>query len=122
MATTEEIVTAFGDAWNEADESKRRELLALSWADEGRFVDPQSDVTGREALLALISGFQKRMAGARIDGTSGVQVHHDKIRFNWKLIGADGKTMIEGLDFGELAEDGRIRLIVGFWGDPPPAS
>ena len=122
MATTEEIVQAYGDAWNEADEGKRRELIDLSWADDGRFVDPQSDVTGREALFALISGFQKQMAGARIDATSGVQVHHDKIRFNWKLVGADGKTMIEGLDFGELAEDGRIRSIVGFWGDPPPAS
>jgi len=32
---------------------------------------------------------------------------------------AQGKAVLEGIDFGELAPDGRIKLIAGFWGPLP---
>ena len=120
--TTQQIAEAYGAAWNETNESKRRALLEQSWADGGVYTDPQSHVEGREALLALIAGFQQQAPGARIVATSGVDSHHGKLRFTWKMAGADGTTIIEGIDFGELAPDGRIQRIVGFFGPPPPMS
>ena len=70
MSNTEEVVAAYMAAWNEADEGKRRRLLERAWADDGAYTDPQSDVAGREALVALIGGMHSQMAGARIDVTS----------------------------------------------------
>lgn len=122
MADTQEIVEAYGAAWNEPDEAERRRLLERSWANDGVFVDPQSHAEGREALLGLIADFQRQLSGAQIVTTSGIDVHHNVVRFTWAVRGADGSTMMEGIDFGELAEDGRLRKIVGFWGPPPAAA
>ena len=122
MTSTQQIVEAYGAAWNETDEAKRRGLLEKAWADDGVYTDPQSHVEGRDALLTLIAAFQSHAAGARIVPTSAADEHHGKLRFTWKMIGADGNTIIDGIDFGELAPDGRIKRIVGFFGPPPPAT
>ena len=117
--STQQIVEAYGAAWNEPDEAKRRALLEQSWTNDGVYTDPQSHAEGRDALLALIAGFQAQAPGARIAATSHADEHHGKLRFTWKMLGADGSTVIEGIDFGELAPDGRIKRIVGFFGPPP---
>ena len=119
MSNTEEVVAAYTAAWNEPDEGKRRRLLEVAWADDGAYTDPQSDVAGREALVALIGGMHAQMPGALIDVTSKTDLHHDKLRFAWRFVSGDGAMTIDGIDFGELAEDGRLRKIVGFWGQPP---
>jgi len=119
MPTAKEVVEAYGASWNEPDESKRRELLDLSWADDGVFEDPRDRAEGREALLKLIAGFREAIQGASIVPTSGVDEHHGLIRFTWRIDDPQGKALLEGIDFGELAPDGRIKRIVGFWGPPP---
>jgi hypothetical protein len=116
----QEAVTMYGNAWVETDEAKRRALLEKAWADDGVYTDPQSHVEGRDALIALIGGFQQQ-SGASIVATSGADVHHGKLRFTWKMLGADGNAVMEGIDFGELADDGRIKRIIGFFGPPPAA-
>jgi hypothetical protein len=45
-----------------------------------------------------------------------VDLHHGRLRFAWKLTDASGRTVVEGIDFCELAPDGRLRRIVGFFG------
>ncbi len=119
--STQEIVETYASAWNEPDESKRRTLLEKAWADDGVYTDPQSHVEGREALIQLIAGFHQQAPGARILPASGVDEHHGRLRFGWKMAGADGSTVIEGIDVGELAPDGRIQRIVGFFGPLPAA-
>ena len=37
------------------------------------------------------------------------------IRVTWRAVGADGKTLVEGIDFGEVANDGTLKKIVGFF-------
>ena len=119
--SAQEIAETYGAAWNETDEARRRALLEKAWADDGHYTDPQSDAKGRDELVALIGGFQQMMPGSRLASTSAVDEHHGHLRFTWKIAGADGKTVMEGIDFGELADDGRLKRIVGFFG-PPPAS
>ncbi len=119
--TTQQIVDSYGASWNETDDAKRRALLEQSFADEATYTDPQSDVSGREALVAHIAGFHQTFAGAKIVATSAVDEHHERFRFTWIMQAADGSTMMEGIDFGELAPDGRIKKIVGFFGPPPLA-
>jgi hypothetical protein len=114
-----EIVEAYGASWNEPDEAKRRELLERSWADDGVFEDPRDRAEGRDALLQLNAGFREQLPGGSIVMTSGVDEHHGLVRFTWRIDDAQGKPLLEGIDFGELAADGRIQRIVGFWGAPP---
>lgn len=118
---TNEVVQAYMAAWNEADEPTRRELLEKAWAEDGRYTDPMSDAPGREALVALIAQFQRQMPGASITATSGIDEHHGSLRFAWKLIAPDGSTQMEGIDIGQLAGDGRLERITGFFGPPPTA-
>ena len=59
-------------------------------------------------------------AGARIDTTSGADEHDGYFRFSWTMVDADGNTVLDGFDVGHRADDGRIDLIVGFFGPFPP--
>ena len=116
---TKETVEAYIAAWNETDEAKRRALIDRCWAESGTYTDPMADVSGRDALAALIVGFQAQMAGASIELTSGIDEHHGRIRFGWKL--ANGPQPMEGIDVGHVTADGQLASIVGFWGAAPPA-
>ena len=117
--SVDEIVSTYGAAWLEPDEEQRRQLLAQAWAEDGSYTDPLRHVKGREALSQAIAAFQQRRPGERIILTSGVDHHHGMVRFAWKWYGADGSMILEGVDFGELASDGRLRRIVGFFGPMP---
>jgi hypothetical protein len=121
MPSTDETVAAYAQAWNEPDEAKRRKLLEAAWAADGTYTDPTAHVEGRAALVAHIAGFHQQMPGARIRATSGIDVHHGRLRFTWAMDDAHGAVVVEGIDFGELAPDGRLARIVGFFG-PPPAT
>jgi hypothetical protein len=114
-----ETVTAYGDAWNEPDEAKRRALLESAWADDGTYCDPTASVAGRDALLAHIAGMREAFPGSRIETASGVESHHGWLRFAWTMVDESGATAMEGFDVGELAADGRLARIVGFFGPFP---
>ena len=116
---TEEIVATYGAAWNETDEAKRADLLERSWADDGIYRDPTATAEGRAALVAHIAGFHSMMPGSTIEQASGVDTHGDVFRFAWVMRNG-GEIALEGIDFGELAPDGRIQRIVGFFGPFPP--
>ena len=114
-----EVVASYGAAWNEADSAARHKLLEEAWADDAVYCDPTATVTGRDALVEHIAGFHQMFAGARIDQASGVDEHDGWLRFAWTMVGADGATIMDGFDVGELASDGRLRRIIGFFGPFP---
>lgn len=120
MATFEEIVLAYGAAWEETNEGKRRTLLEKSWAENGIYTDPTGEAIGREALVQHIGGFHQQFAGHRIRFTSGVDDHHGRLRFTWTMVSPEGSRVLEGIDFGEVGTDGRLIRITGFFGPPSP--
>jgi hypothetical protein len=120
QSALDELVKGYSAAWNEPDAQRRRELLEKVWASDGTYTDPQSHVEGREALFEHIGGFLKSSPGARIIQSSHVDFHHGMFRFAWKFVGGDGKTVMEGIDFGALAPDGKLQRIVGFFGPTKP--
>lgn len=115
------IVDAYTGAWNESDEGARRTLLERAWADDGVYTDPSAEVEGRDALIKHTGEFANNpeMKGFSLERISGVDVHHNVLRFDWALKDADGKTVIAGIDFGVLADDGRLQSITGFFGPMP---
>jgi hypothetical protein len=118
----DETVAAYAAAWNEQDEDARRSLLERSWADDGVYTDPTGRAEGRAALVQHIGGFHSRMPGNRIELASGIDEHQGLLRFTWRMLGADGVVLLDGMDFGELDGDGRLTRIVGFFGPFPAAA
>jgi hypothetical protein len=112
-------VQAYAAAWNEPDAAVRLELLERCWADDAAYVDPTVALRGRSALCEHISKVRARRPGARIEMMSGVDLHHDVVRFLWRLTRADGSAGETSIDFGEVDGDGRLTRIVGFFGEAP---
>jgi len=112
-------VVVYCAAWNADDRATRDRLLARVWTPDGVYADPNPTRTvGRAALSDTIAALQRRYPGARFH-CSAPQVHHGAMRTTWIFRRPDGSEVAHGMDFFELAEDGRIRRVVGFFGDPP---
>jgi hypothetical protein len=116
-----EVVAAYDAAWNAPDAAARRRLLERSLTDDAVLVEPRGRFDGREAILGRIAGFSERFPGARVAVTSGVDEHYGFARYAWTIFGADGATLLDGVDFAELGGDGRLRRIVMFFGPLPGA-
>ncbi len=116
----EEVIATYDRVWSEADDGERRRLLELSWTDDGELVDPaEGRFPGRDAVLARIAGFAERFPGARVEVTTGLDEHHGFVRYAWTIFAADGRALLDGMDFAEVAEDGRLRRVVMFFGPLP---
>ncbi len=113
------VVERYMAAWNERDATLRESLLVQSWADDGVYVDPKVELFGRDALGRHIARVQETRPGAQLEFMSGVDVHHNVVRFLWRLVRADGTVGDNSVDFGEVCPDGRLVKIVGFFGEVP---
>jgi hypothetical protein len=105
--------------WNEPDRATRLALIERAWTTEGRYVDPLQEAQGHDALSAMVDAIQEQFPGQRFRRQSGVDSHHDQVRFAWDLAAPDGAVTVAGVDVGVVAEDGRLVSITGFFGDPP---
>jgi len=110
------LVDAYCDVWCEPDPNVRRRQLALVWAPGATYTDPTVHASNSDELLEHIAKVLARRPGAQVKRTSNVDEHHGCVRFAWHVVQADGTALPEGIDFLELASDGRIQRIVGFFG------
>lgn len=115
-AALEELIAGYCDAWNEAEPAKRAAMLQAVWAAGGVYTDPTVQANGVGELVTHIGRVLARSPDSRIVRTSKVDSHHGLLRFTFARIAATGETMREGIDFGEVSEDGRLRRITGFFG------
>jgi SnoaL-like domain len=106
-------------AWNEPDVTTRAELIESAWATDGRYVDPLLEADGHGAISEMVSAVQSQYPGQRFRRLSGVDAHHNQVRFAWELSGDAGDVTVRGIDIGELADDGRLVRITGFFGELP---
>ena len=129
MAVTDEpttdqvatVVDAYFDALNETDPTRRAGLLAQAFVDDGAFRDPLADLVGAEQIGAMLDAAHEAYPGQVFRRTSGIDGHHDVRRFEWNLGPADGvgDLVVAGIDIVELAPDGRIACVTGFFGPFP---
>lgn len=100
--------------WNETDSSARRALINETWAQDGRYIDPLAEVTGRDQIDAVIAAAQAQFAGMTFRLAGPVDAHHDQARFTWTL-GPDGAdAVVIGFDVAQRDADGRLALVLGF--------
>jgi hypothetical protein len=116
VATTIDTYLAM---WNEQDAQRRTDHIERAWATDGRYVDPLLEAQGHQALHDMVANVHAHYPGHTFRRRSGVDAHHDELRFAWELVGPDGTTTVAGIDVGTLAPDGRLQRITGFFGDLP---
>lgn len=114
-----ELVDTHLAAWTETDPVRRAELIQKCWVNDGALVDPPLDGRGTDGISNLMAALQEHYPGHRFVRTSGIDHHHDTLRFSWELRRADGAVVLTGIDVGLLADDGRLTRISGFFADLP---
>lgn len=108
------LLEQYTGAWSEPDPQARQVLLQAAWHDTGDYTDPLAHAIGREELDGLIARFLGDNPGSRFTVREPVDHHHDFVRFFWTLHFGGGAEL-QGMDYGEIAADGRLRKIVGFF-------
>jgi len=116
-ATT--IVDTYLAMWNETDAKRRAQLIERAWSGDGRYADPMLEAQGHAALSEMVAGVHAKFPGHRFRRRSGVDAHHNQLRFAWDLATPDGAVVVAGIDVGALAADGRLERITGFFGEAP---
>jgi hypothetical protein len=114
------VIDAYIDMWNEEDADRRAELIRTTWTDDGRYRDPLLESDGHAGISEMVATVHSHYPGHRFRRTTGVDAHHDVVRFGWELVAPTGDVFVGGIDVATVAEDGRLRTITGFFGELPP--
>ena len=105
--------------WNEQDAGRRAKLVKTVWAEDGQLVDPPLEGTGHTGIADMVAAVQSQFQGHTFRRTTGIDAHHDTLRYGWELVGPDSAVVATGLDVGVLGDDGRLRRVNGFLGPLP---
>src|SRR4051812_45304295 len=105
MSDVTETVNTYLTLLNETDADRRAALVGQVWAGDGRWVDPPVEAAGHAGIADMVGAIHAQFPGHTFRRVSGVDVHHDAVRFAWELVGPDGAVAFGGLDVGVLADD-----------------
>src|SRR5215216_6684209 len=107
------VVDGYITMWNETDPARRRELAGDVFTEDAGYIDPLMSGEGQDGIAAMVAGAQQQFPGHRFELTQGPDAHNDRVRFAWRLVGEAG-PVAAGVDFGLVADDGRLRAVTGF--------
>ena len=115
------IATRYLDTWNETDPQRRRRLVAETFSDDARYVDPLMNGSGAAQIDGLIGAVHARFPGFRFAVVGTPNGHGEHVRFSWSLGPSGAEPPIKGSDVVEL-RDGKIAKVVGFLDQVPAAA
>ncbi len=118
MADYPEALNHMLAAWNEPDSTQVRAHLEKALSADVRFVDPTIDVSGIDGFEANVHEVQAQIPGAVYCRTSGIDSQHNFHRYHW-AIHQDGQLLVSGFDVAETDAEGKVRCVIGFFGDVP---
>ena len=121
LAACERLVDAHLAAYCEPDAARRLALIRETWSVEGRLVDPPLEARGHAGIADQAATLLSQFPGHRFERTSALDLHHQFLRYGWRLCSPAGETVLAGVDFMDLDVDGRIARVVGFFGAEPAA-
>jgi hypothetical protein len=114
MSNVQSLVDRYIAAWNETDRKRRRDLIAETYSEGARYLDPALSAEGLEAIDGMVAAVHERFPGHLFRQTGDVDAHNDRIRFTWELGPKGGPAIVKGIDFG-VVEAGRLREVTGFF-------
>jgi uncharacterized protein YndB with AHSA1/START domain len=110
-ARIDDYLLAFGHA----DAETRRRLLSASADPALVFRDAFGATSGVDDLLANLEAVQAHMPGVRLRREGEVRLSHGTALAGWVAEKEDGTRVGSGTNVYDLAPDGRIARVVGFW-------
>jgi uncharacterized protein YndB with AHSA1/START domain len=113
-----ELVDRYFAAWAEADPARRSAALAGCVTDDVEFRDPFGCTSGRAELEAHIAAVQQHMPGATLARRGDPRQCQGMALVEWAASGPDGSPRGAGTNVLQLAPDGRLARVVGFWSAP----
>lgn len=115
MTDVATVVDNYIAMWNEPDAARRREIIAVTWANDADYVDPLQSGDGPDGIDAMVAGARQQYPGHRFELSAGPDAFADRVRFSWRMVPEDGDRVVAaGVDFATLAPDGRLRSVTGF--------
>ncbi len=111
------VIDTYLSAWNETDAARRAALIEASLGADLWYRDPMLAADGREAFAATVASVQAAFPGHVMRRTSGVDGHHDLVRFNWALAAPGQDPVFAGVDIAKFDADGKLHRIIGFGGE-----
>lgn len=115
LTTVDKLIDRYIEVWNERGETRRRELIASTWAEDATYCDPALVGEGRDGIDTMTAGFQAAYPGATFQRAGTVDLHHDRVRFGWHLRTPDGQVIAIGSDCGVIADGNVFASITGFF-------
>ena len=119
MTDVRRVVDDYFAMWNEDDDDQRLVATAQCFVETATYTDPLADVAGHDGISAMVGELRAAHAGYSLRLASAVDQHHDRLRFEWEILDADGGLHLSGVDCALLAPDGRLAAITGFFGAVP---
>jgi len=114
-STLETLIDRHLAAYCDADAGRRADAIRAAWNPEGRLVDPPLEARGHQGIADQVATLLSHYPQHRFERSTGIDAHHGFLRYGWKLCNAQGATVLEGVDFAELDEGGRLLRVVGFF-------
>lgn len=115
MGAAEENLAKMLKVWNTTDAQEKRALVEASMEHNVHFVDPNHNIIGREAFLAMVEQVQSQIPGAVYSRASRIDMQNNHCRYHWS-IHLKGQLLMAGFDMTEVNDAGRIVKVVGFFG------
>jgi hypothetical protein len=118
MSDIKDLVDRYIAIWNDTDAASRRALIARTWTENARYVDPLMASDGHDGLDTMIAGVQQRFPVFRFSLLGKPDAHGEHLRFSWGLGPQGGEAVIKGTDFAVL-QSGRLHAVTGFLDQVP---
>lgn len=118
MADYPEALDHMLAAWNEANPTLVRSHLEKALHPDVRFVDPSIDVSGIEGFEKNVHEVKATIPGSVYSRASGVDSQHGFHRYHWEIHQKE-RLLLSGFDVTATDEDGKIILVIGFFGTIP---
>jgi hypothetical protein len=114
-STERELIARYLESWNEFDPARRRKLIDELWAEDGRYVDPDDDATGPDAIAGVLTAARQKLGTLTFTLGEVIGVHHGLTLFTWQARpSTEAEPVAAGYDIAEFAA-GRAKLVSGFF-------
>lgn len=116
MNDLDHVIDHYLAAYGEPDPARRGAAVQRAWAADAQLIDPPLAAEGHAQIAAQTDALLAQFPGHRFRRASPVDSHHGYARYAWQLLDRGGQVALEGTDFVQLDDDGRLRRVVGFFG------